>query len=398
MSHESVIQERSIAGEGLVYLDNAASSWPKPGRVRLAMERALERLGANPGRSAHRLSMEAARSILDARVALAGLFRIDDPLRIVFTRNATEALNMVVRGLLGPGDRVITTGMEHNAVMRPLAAAMKRGVSVEVIPCSGEGLLDPDDVKKALRKRTALVMYIHASNVSGSIMPVAEVGRLARERGALHCVDAAQTAGCLSIDVEAMNIDLLAFTGHKSLYGPQGTGGLYVAPGVEARMEPLIAGGTGSLSESEEQPSFMPDRFEAGTPNTPGIAGLREGVAFVEEKGVGAIRRHEMGLASRLAEGLEGIDGVRIMGPAVQALKVAVVSMVAEGMDPSEISLRLDEEYGVMARPGLQCAPSAHRTLGTCPAGTLRFSPGYFNTVEHVDRAVDAVRTIVTKK
>ncbi|HOJ14431.1 MAG TPA: aminotransferase class V-fold PLP-dependent enzyme [Deltaproteobacteria bacterium] len=384
-------------GEELVYLDNAASSWPKPEPVVRAVERMVREVGANPGRSGHRLSVEAARAITEARCAMAGLLGASNPLRVVFTKNATEALNMAIRGLLRPGDRVVVSSMEHNSVMRPLMAERGRGVEVEVVRCSPEGRLDPDDVKRALKRRTRLVIHVHASNVSGCVTPAAEIGRIAREHGAFYCVDAAQSAGCLPIDVERMNVDLLAFTGHKSLYGPQGTGGLYVAEGVDAHLQPLMAGGTGSLSEREEQPAFMPDRYESGTPNTPGIAGLLEGVTFVASLGVDTIRRHETSLAALLMDALSEIPGVRVVGPTDRESRVAIVSIVVAGMDPGEIAYRLDEDHGVLCRPGLHCAPSAHATLATFPAGTLRFSIGYFNTEEHIHRAVSALKSIVAK-
>jgi cysteine desulfurase family protein len=315
----------------------------------------------------------------------------------VFTKNATEALNIVVGGLLKQGDHVITTGMEHNSVMRPLRAAEARGIKLSLIGCSRLGELDPSDVKKAIRPDTKLIILTHASNVTGTIMPVAEVGSIAKEHGITFCMDAAQTAGSLPIDVDEMNVDLLAFTGHKSLYGPQGTGGLYIRAGLEEKIEPLMMGGTGSASEHEEQPVFMPDKFESGTPNTPGIAGLLNGVRFLESRGIGSVREHEMGLAARLRSALTSIPGVRIYGPEDPGQTIAIVSFSMEGMSPSDITFRLDEEYGIMARPGLHCAPSAHRTIHTFPQGTVRLSLGCFNTLDDVSRAVHAVSRIAQK-
>ena len=381
----------------VTYLDNAASTWPKPQGVIRAVERVLSETAANPGRSAHNLSVEAARIIADAREAIANLFGVKDPLRVVFTKNATEALNIVVGGLLKQGDHVITAGMEHNSVMRPLRAAGARGIRLSLISCSSLGELDPSDVKKAIRPDTRLIILTHASNVTGTVMPVAEVGSLAKEHGISFCMDAAQTAGCLPIDVDEMNVDLLAFTGHKSLYGPQGTGGLYIGAGLEEKIEPLMMGGTGSASELEEQPVFMPDKFESGTPNTPGIAGLLEGVRFLESRGIGPVREYEMGLAARLRSALSAIPGVRIYGPEDPAQTIAIVSFSMEGMSPSDIAFSLDEEYGIMARPGLHCAPSAHRTIHTFPQGTVRLSLGCFNTLGDVSRAVHAVSRIAQK-
>ncbi|MCU0576590.1 MAG: aminotransferase class V-fold PLP-dependent enzyme [Desulfobacterota bacterium] len=380
-----------------IYLDNAASSWPKPESVIRAVELTLREAAANPGRSGHSLSVEAARIISDARSEAAAFFGVADPLRIVFTKNATESLNIVINGLLRPGDHVITSRMEHNSVMRPLNAARERGISISSVRCSRTGELDPDDVRKAVTKDTRLVVLTHASNVTGTIMPVAEVGAITRGEGIPFCVDAAQSAGCLPIDVDAMNIDLLAFTGHKALYGPQGTGGLFIRGGLEAEISPLVMGGTGSASEHEEQPLFMPDKYESGTPNTAGIAGLLEGGRFVSSQGIASIRDHEMALASVLLEGLDGIPGVRVHGPAEPEKRIPVVSFTVDGMDASEVAYRLDDGCGIMVRPGLHCAPSAHRTLGTFPGGTVRFGFGFFNTAEQVRTALEAVSSIVNK-
>ncbi|HUV74508.1 MAG TPA: aminotransferase class V-fold PLP-dependent enzyme, partial [Anaerolineae bacterium] len=290
----------------MIYFDNAATSWPKPAVVLEAMSRFMTQVGANPGRSAHRLSIEAGRMLYETREALAGLFNLPDPLRIVFGLNATEALNLALWGMLRPGDRVITSSMEHNSVMRPLRALERdRLVNVDVIHCSSEGFLDPADLESAVRADTRMIVLNHASNVVGSLLPVADAGRIAREHDVLLMVDAAQTAGAYPIDMEAMHIDLLAFSGHKALYGPQGTGGLCIGERVSAEeMDPVKRGGTGSRSEWEEQPMFFPDRCESGTPNTVGLAGLRAGVEFVLQQGVEAIRVQEVSLTRRLVAGL----------------------------------------------------------------------------------------------
>ncbi|HAR99398.1 MAG TPA: cysteine desulfurase [Syntrophus sp. (in: bacteria)] len=374
----------------MLYFDNAATSCPKPPETLRAMRRFMEAGGGSPGRSGHRLSIAAARVIFAAREALAGLFGVDDPLRIVLTKNATEALNIAAAGLL-PGDHVITSGMEHNSVMRPLRALEAAGVALTVVSCSAAGELDPDDVRAAIRTETKAIFLTHASNVTGTIMPVAEVGRIARDHGILFCVDAAQTAGALPIDVGPMGIDLLAFTGHKSLFGPQGTGGLYIREGLEEGIAPLMRGGTGSRSEFEEQPAFMPDRYESGTPNTVGIAGLAAGAGFVAEKGVDAIRRREEALTEQFLAGLRDLDGVTVYGPKAASRQMPVVSFRIVGLDPAEAALKLDERFGILSRPGLHCAPAAHRTIGTAPTGTLRFSFGYFNTEAEIRTAVEAV-------
>ncbi|MGQ9802729.1 MAG: aminotransferase class V-fold PLP-dependent enzyme [Anaerolineae bacterium] len=377
----------------MIYLDNAATSWPKPPQVLAAMVRFLTEVGANPGRSGHRLSVEAGRVVYAAREAVAELFHAPDPLRVVFGMNATEGLNLALRGLLRPGDHVVTSSMEHNSVMRPLRALEREGISVTVVACSPEGSLDPRAVLEALRPETRLVVLNHASNVTGTLLPVAEVGRaLHRMRGPLLVVDAAQSGGAVSIDVQADGIDLLAFTGHKSLYGPMGTGGLIIGERVPlGEFRPLLRGGTGSRSEREEQPDFLPDMCESGTPNGVGLAGLEAGVRWVLEQGVEAIRAHEMALTQRLIEGLSAIPGVTVYGTRDPERQTAVVSFNIAGMEPSEVGMRLDEEYGIMCRVGLHCAPAAHRTIGTFPAGTVRLALGAFNTPEEVDAALRAV-------
>ena len=379
----------------MIYLDNAATSWPKPPGVAEAMTHFLNEIGANPGRSGHRLAIEAGRIVYDAREAVAQLFNAPDPLRVAFGQNVTEALNLVVRGLLQPGDHVITSSMEHNSVMRPLRAMEKIGVELTVVPCSPGGFLDPTDVEAALRANTALIALNHASNVVGTLLPVAWVGRIARQHDLLLLVDAAQTGGAYPIDVEADLVDLLGFTGHKSLGGPMGTGGLIVGERVDvAQMAPLKRGGTGSRSEEEEQPEFLPDVYESGTPNAVGLAGLNAGVRWVLECGVDAVRAHEVELTQRLIEGLRATPCVVVYGGLDAARQSATISFNVTGMAPSDVGLRLDEEYGIMCRVGLHCAPAAHRTIGTFPLGTVRFGIGAFNTPEEVDEAVAAVRQL----
>jgi len=380
-------------GRDMIYLDNAATSWPKPPGVAEAMVHFLDEVGANPGRAGHRLAVEAGRIVYNAREAVAELFNAPDPLRIAFGPNVTEALNLALRGLLRPGDHVITSSMEHNSVMRPLRALERQGVELTVVGCSREGFLDPADVvEAAIRPQTRMVALNHASNVVGTLLPVAEVGRICRQHGLLLLVDAAQTGGAYPVDVQADAIDLLGFTGHKSLGGPMGTGGLIVGERVdEKRMEPLKRGGTGSRSEHEEQPDFLPDMCESGTPNAVGLAGLEAGVRWVLERGVEAIRAHEVALTQRLIAGLCAIPGVTAYGCRDAELQTATVSFNIAGVEPSEVGLRLDDEYGIMCRVGLHCAPAAHRTLGTFPVGTVRFGLSAFNTMDEVEAALAAV-------
>ncbi len=379
----------------MIYFDNAATSWPKPPGVAEAMTHYLAEIGANPGRSGHRLAVQAARVVYGAREAVAELFGAPDPLRVVFGANATEALNLALNGLLRPGDHVVTASMEHNSVMRPLRALARAGVALTVVPCSGEGALDPADLEAAIRPDTRLIALNHASNVVGTLLPVAEAGRIARQHGLLLLVDAAQTAGAYPIDVQADAIDLLAFTGHKSLYGPMGTGGLVIGERVDAaHLEPLKRGGTGSRSEHEEQPAFLPDLCESGTPNAVGLAGLGASTRWVLGQGVERIRAHELALTGQLLAGLAAIPGVTVYGTGDAQRQTATVSFNIAGLEPSEVGLRLDDDYAIMCRVGLHCSPAAHRTLGTFPGGTVRFGLGVFNTAEQVAAALDAVAAL----
>lgn len=383
-----------------IYLDNAATSFPKPSQTMEAMNVFQREIGANPGRSGHGRSIDAGRVLYETREVLAGLFHIDDPLSVVLTKNSTEALNIALLGALAPGDHAITTSMEHNSVMRPLRHLESRGVELSVVDCSPRGELDPDDLEKAFRKNTKIVVMTHASNVTGTIQPVVEVGQMVREReGVVFCVDAAQTAGALPIDVEAMKIDLLAVTGHKSLYGPQGTGALYIRHGLEKKISPLMMGGTGSRSEFEVHPDFMPDKYESGTPNALGFAGLCAGLNFIANQSIPAIRNKEMELTARFLDALSDLRSeVTIYGPADTARQTAVVSFNLKDVTASDASLFFEEKYGILCRPGLHCAPSAHRTLGTFPQGTVRFSFGFFNTNEDVDEAVHAVKALLHQR
>jgi len=383
-----------------LYLDNAATSFPKPEAMLAAMINYQQIIGGSPGRSGHGLSIDAGRVVFEARETVARLFNIEDPLRIAFTKNSTEALNIALFGLLKEGDHVITTGMEHNSVMRPLRFLQSCGVELSVIPCSLQGELDPDDIRQALRKNTKIVVLTHASNVTGTIMPVEEIGGIIRGSGdTLLCVDAAQTAGALPIDVAKMSIDLLAFTGHKSLYGPQGTGGLYIREGLDKKLLPLMRGGTGSRSEFEYQPDFMPDKYESGTPNAIGLAGLGAGVTFILEQTIQAIRAKEEKLTSRFLNQLEEEkDKVTIYGPKDAALQTAVVSFNLKNITPSDAALYFEEKWGIMCRPGLHCAPVAHKTIGTFSQGTVRFSFGFFNSEKDIDMAAGAVKDLMQKR
>ena len=384
-----------------IYLDNAATSWPKPEAVYQAVDHFMRQVGATPGRGGHRREQEALRIADEARQALARLFNAPDPQGVVFTMNATQAINMALKGLLRPGDHVLTSSIEHNAVWRPLKALERQGVHITAVPCARDGTLDPNDVKVALRPNTRLVAMVHGSNVLGTILPVGEVGNICQRRGVPFLVDAAQTAGAYPIDMQAMGIDLLAFAGHKGLYGPHGTGGLVARPGIE--LETWVEGGSGVESASETMPEALPARLEAGTQNAAGIAGLLEGVRFVLEQGVERIRAHEMAVTGLLIQELQAIPGLTILGPddnstelaQVLARRTAVVSVTVEGYMPDQLATVLDQVFDVATRAGLHCAPQAHRTAGTLDYGALRFSPGYFTTAEDVRHAVESLREIV---
>ncbi len=381
--------------EKTLYLDNAATSWPKPPEVLVAMQRFMEEVGANPGRSGHRLSIEAARVVYAARETIAEVCNAPDPLGVVFGANVTEALNLVLFGLLRPGDHVVTSGMEHNSMMRPLRELAHHGVTVAVVRCSPRGELDPADVEAALTPATRLIAVTHASNVVGTLLPVADLGALARKYGLLLLVDAAQTMGAFPIDVQADAIDLLGFTGHKALCGPTGTGGLVLGARVDtAALRPLKRGGTGSQSEREEQPGFLPDIYESGTPNAVGLAGLAAGAAWLLAQGLDQVRAREAALTARLIEGLAALEGVVVYGTRDARRQAAVVAFNIAGCEPSDVVGRLDDVFDIMSRGGLHCAPAAHMTLGTFPRGTVRFGLGPMSSESDVTAALAAVARI----
>ncbi|MBT1070877.1 aminotransferase class V-fold PLP-dependent enzyme [Pelotalea chapellei] len=372
-----------------IYLDNAATSFPKPEPVYQAVMNAMCEVGASAGRAGHRRSLEAGRLVYQARESVAALLSIPDSSRVIFTHSATEALNIAVRGTVSAGDHVITTSMEHNSLLRPLYAVRKQGVELTIVSAGSDGCVDPNDIRRSLRPNTRMIAVGHVSNVSGTIQSLVEIAAVAREAGALFLVDAAQSAGCVPLDAVAMGIDLLAAPGHKGLMGPQGTGFLYAAPQV--RLKPLIAGGTGTNSTLEEQPESIPEGFEAGTHNVPGIAGLQKGIEFVLSQGVSTIGEKERSLVQYAAEGLASISSLTLLGPADSSRHTGVLSFTVEGIDSSALAFALDQEFDIAVRAGLHCAPLAHRTLGTFPAGTVRLSPGWFTTRDEIAIFCDAV-------
>jgi cysteine desulfurase family protein len=376
-----------------IYLDNAATTWPKPESVYEAVDDYQRGLGTSPARGVYAEAVEADRIVDAARRAVADLLRAEGPQRIAFAFNGTDALNLAIHGILRPGDHVVTTVVDHNSVLRPLRWLEERGViQVSRIGCDASGVVDPAQIRAAMRPQTRLVAVVHASNVTGAIQPVAEIGRLVRPSGALLLVDAAQSLGHLPIDVRAMGIDLLAAPGHKGLLGPLGTGILYLRPGVEDRLESFRQGGTGTHSDEDRQPQSLPDKYEPGNHNAAGLCGLRAGVAYLQDRGLDALRAEEIQLTGRLMDGLAAIPGVELYGPRDPAARVGVVSVALQGYSPQECAAALDLHFRIQVRAGIHCAPLMHRALGTVAAGgTVRFSLGPFNTAGDVDAAVAAV-------
>ncbi len=377
-----------------IYLDNAATTFPKPAEVIDAMSEFCRRRGVNPGRTGFDLALEAEETVAATRTALTSLFGGTDPNRLVFTHNVTDALNLLINSVLEPGDHVISTCLEHNSVLRPLHYHAERGVSVDFVPFDGNGHVDPGDIGARIRPDTKLVIMNHGSNVLGTLQPVADVGAICRRHGVMFAVDAAQTAGVVDIDIGAMNIDVLCFTGHKSLYGPTGTGGMYVAEHVE--IHPCRSGGTGVKSALRTQPREYPWRMEFGTLNTVGIAGLLAGQRWIiSHGGVGAILAEEMELARRLRDGLATTEGVTLYCADMDRPHLPVLAFNVDGLVAEQVGQLLDVDHEVITRTGLHCAPLVHEGIGTAErGGSVRFSVGAFNSDADVDRALGAVAEI----
>jgi len=375
------------------YLDNAATSWPKPESVYQTMDEFLRKKGGNPGRGSHSMAVAARETVEETRLLIARFINASEVERVIFTLNCTEALNLGLKGLLRPGDHVITSCIGHNSVVRPLRKLEQQGVKITRLPpCPETGVMSLHDIEEAITQETKLVVVTHASNVTGTIQPIEEYAVVARKYDLIFMVDAAQTAGKYPIDVQASNIDLLAFSGHKGLFGPPGTGVLYV--GNRVGLDPLREGGTGSYSEQEEQPYLLPDRYESGTINSVGISGLGAGLRYIFSEGLERISAHGQYLIDRLIEGLANVPKVRLYGAKDRSKQAPIVSLNIEGYEPGEVGAILDQAFDVKVRAGLHCAPGAHRTLGTFPLGTVRLSPGYFNTKEEIDLTVHALEKI----
>jgi cysteine desulfurase family protein len=377
----------------MIYLDNAATSWPKPESVYRTMDDFLRTKGGNPGRGSNSMALTAGDTVEETRRLVARLINASEANRVIFTLNCTDALNLGLKGLLKPGDHVITDSIGHNSLGRPLRKLEQNGIKVtRVPPLRDTGFVSPLDIEAAIIRDTRLVAVTHASNVNGVIQPIEEYGLVARKHKIAFMVDAAQTAGKYPIDVETSNIDLLAFSGHKGLFGPPGTGVLYLSNRVN--VDTVREGGTGSFSEQEEQPDILPDKYESGTLNSVGIAGLGAGLKFIFDESLDKIIAHEIFFTGKLIAGLSDIQGVSLYLPKDLSQMVPVVSFNIKGYQPGEVGTILDQAFDIKVRAGLQCAPAAHKTLGTFPSGTVRLSPGYFNLAGEIELTVKAVERI----
>lgn len=379
----------------MIYLDNAATTYPKPNEVYENVMDAMKRYGANPGRGSHAMAIEGAKMIYDTREEIAELFNFDNPLNVIYTFNATDSLNLAIKGSLQPGDHVITTAMEHNSVLRPVFELQNNGITNTIVECNNDGTIELSNIEKAIKHNTKLIITTHVSNLTGTIMPIEEIGELCRYYGIPYLVDAAQSAGVLEIDMKKMNIDLLAFPGHKGLLGPQGTGGLLIRDGF--KLKEIREGGTGSESSKLTQPDFYPDKFESGTLNLPGIAGLNAGVKYIKSKGTKSILSHENKLIELFINGIKNNDKIKIYGSKDISKRCGVIPLNIMGLDSSELAYILDSEYEIAVRPGLHCAPLAHKTIGTDKLGAVRFSVGPFNTESDINAAVNALNEITSK-
>lgn len=375
----------------MIYLDNAATTMQKPEEVIEAVVQAMHSMG-NAGRGAHSASLEASRTIYDTRELLCRFFGVTDPRRLVFTSNSTESLNIAIKGLFEPGDHVITTMLEHNSVLRPLYEMEKRGVELTIIPADKKGVIDYNDIEKAIRPNTKAVVCTHGSNLTGNLVDIERIGKITRKNGLLLVVDASQTAGVFPIDVEKMQIDVLCFTGHKGLLGPQGTGGMYVREGIQIR--PLKSGGSGVQTYSKSHPAEMPTALEAGTMNGHGIAGLHAAVEYIQRTGIDQIRKREQECMKRFYEGVIQVPEVKVYGDFDDMNRCAIVSLNIGDYDSSEVSDELLTEYRISTRPGAHCAPLMHEALGTVEQGAVRFSFSHFTTDEEVDTAIKAIREL----
>lgn len=384
-----------------IYFDNASTTFPKPDSVISSITEYMTKNGCNINRGCYANAYQTEELIFECRELLCTMFSGPDPRNVIFTKNITESLNVILKGFLKTGDHIIVSSMEHNAMMRPLLQLEKQGVSFTRVLCDSNGVFPLNDLSKSLQKNTKMVAVLHASNVCGTLLPLREIGEFCTKHHLKFLVDSAQTAGVFPINMQEMHIDALAFTGHKGLLGPQGIGGFLITDEMSALMDPLLSGGTGSISHTEEIPNFLPDRFEAGTLNLPGIIGLRASLQWIREKGIDQLRKQELALAEHFLTGLQQEhfeNKIKIVGLSDTKIpRTGVVSILPLCMDPSMLAYELDTQYHIQTRVGLHCAPSAHKTLGTYPAGTVRFSFGWSNTLQEVDYALSALKELLSK-
>lgn len=378
----------------IIYTDHGATSFPKAPGVSAAMADYIDHVGVNVNRGSYESACQAEEIVYETRALACRLFHFDAPARTYFTPGHTYALNQVIRGAVRPGDHMIISPLEHNAVMRPVTELQKAGVQVSMLPATTDGTVDPGDLARLIRPNTKLAVMVHASNVTGTILPIAEIGRICKERGVPLCLDAAQTAGHVPIDFAALHLSALCVPGHKGLLGPQGIGIMQLSEEFAKTLSPIVTGGTGSASHSLTQPSYDPDRFESGTPNLPGIYGLNAALKFILQEGVDGLGAHESALTARFLSGLKSLKGFRIVGRASAYGRTGVVSLDFSPKDNAEVADRLSEEFGILTRCGLHCAPCAHQAMDSFPGGTVRFSFGYGNTLPEIDRVLEAIRII----
>ncbi|MCF8008941.1 MAG: aminotransferase class V-fold PLP-dependent enzyme [Halanaerobiales bacterium] len=375
-----------------VYLDNAATTKDKPETVINKMSNFMKKINCSPGRGGYQCAIEAGKMVMDARFTIADFFKAEQVENIIFTKNITESLNFLIKGLLKKGDHVITTNLEHNAVLRPLKQLEDKDIiKVSYLKADQKGLFDPYLVSESINDSTKLILINHASNVTGTILPIEEIGQIASKHNVFFAIDTAQTAGIIDIDFKKLNLDFLGFTGHKSLLGPQGIGGMIISDRLANQMDSLITGGTGSLSESVNQPDFLPDKFESGTINTPGIVGLKAGIDYIQKTGIDTIFKHEKNLLDVFLAGLKSIKSIKVHGTLDSSKKVPTVGLSVEDYDIGELGYRLFNEYKIMVRSGLHCAPLAHKAIGTFPEGTLRFSIGWKNTKKEIEYTLNVL-------
>lgn len=379
-----------------VYFDCAATTRKKPKQVREAMINFYDNIGCSPGRGGYKCSLDASRIVLNTRLSIGKLFNIEKSDNVILTHNITYAMNMILRGLLKSGDHVVTTTMEHNSVIRPLNDLMNKiNIDISFVKADARGYVSPESIKNAMKPETKIVVTTHASNVTGTIQPIEEIAAIVNQTNAYYIVDGAQTAGSYSVDLSLLPIDIFAFTGHKGLYGPTGTGGFIIKDQVADVMESLVQGGTGSISDKDIQPGFLPDKFESGTTNTIGIAGLGAGIDFILEKGIEQIHKEKKELTDYFLESLKVIEDVIIYGPKDSTIQTSTISIGIKNADLGQISFELDDKFNIMTRSGLHCAPYAHQTIGTFPEGTLRFSFDIFNTKQEIDYIIGCLNQII---